>query len=541
MNNFITDIINKGKNKNKLITRFPPEPNGYLHIGHAKSIIINFSIAEIYNGKCNLRFDDTNPLKENIEYVNAIIEDVNWLGYNLDTKPLYASDYFEQMYQYAIQLIKQGDVYVDDQSSDEIKINRGTLQLAGKDSPYRHRSKEENLNLFLEMKDGKYQNGEKVLRAKIDMSSSNLNLRDPIIYRILHVKHHRTGNQWCIYPMYDWAHGIEDAIEKVTYSICTLEFEDHRPLYDWFLKKLKIFHPQQIEFARLNLSYTLMSKRYLKLLVDKQFVNGWDDPRMPTISGLRRRGYTADAIKLFIDKTGVAKRNGVSDIALLEHSLRENLNKISKRVMVVQDPIKVVITNFPDDKVVELDAVNNPENENDGKRKILFSKELYIEHSDFSEDPPKKFFRLSKGKEVRLLHAYYILCNDIVKDKSDKIIQINCTYDPASKGGWSKDGRKVKGTIHWVSKPHAVDVQINIYDRLFNKENLGDNYLDFINSESLKIIKDAKAEPSIKDADINLHYQFLRNGYFKLDKLSSKEKIIFNRSVSLRDTWSKKQ
>ena len=379
MNNFIIDIINNEKNKNKLITRFPPEPNGYLHIGHAKSIIINFSIAEIYNGKCNLRFDDTNPLKENIEYVNSIIEDVNWLGYNLDIKPLFASDYFEQMYQYAIQLIKQGDAYVDDQDSKTIKDTRGTLNTPGIDSPFRTRSIEENLDLFENMKNGCYENGEKVLRAKIDMLSSNINMRDPIIYRILHAKHHRTGNSWCIYPMYDWAHGLEDSIENITHSICTLEFEDHRPLYDWFLNQLSIHHPQQIEFSRLNIEYTIMSKRHLKLLVDKQFVNGWDDPRMPTISGLRRRGYTADAIKLFIEKTGVAKRNGVSDIALLEHSLRENLNKISKRVMVVQYPIKVVITNFPHDKVVELDAINNPENENDGKRKILFSNALYIE------------------------------------------------------------------------------------------------------------------------------------------------------------------
>ena len=548
LDNFIIDIINKNLNEktcnSEISTRFPPEPNGYLHIGHAKSICLNFGIAEQYKGKCNLRFDDTNPLKEDLEYVNSIIEDVKWLGYKWDNQPLYASDYFQEMYDYAIQLVKQGDAYVDDQDSELIKNTRGTLSIPGTNSPFRDRSVKENLALFIKMKNGDFQTGEKVLRAKIDMTSPNINLRDPIIYRIMHTPHHRTKKQWCIYPMYDWAHGIEDSIEKITHSICTLEFEDHRPLYDWFLQKLNIYHPQQIEFARLNLSYTILSKRNLKLLVDKNYVSSWDDPRMPTLSGLRRRGYTPESIQNFVKETGVAKRNSISDIALLEFCLREHLNKIAYRVMAVFNPLKVIITNYPNDKKEFLEAVNNPENKSYGTRKIPFAKELYIERTDFMENPPNKFFRLSPNKEVRLLHAYYITCNNIIKDEQGKIEEIHCTYDPKSRGGWSNDGRKVKGTLHWVCKQHSIDATVNIYDRLFKCEDPtkgSDNFIDNINNNSLQIINNVKIEPSLKDASVNQKYQFVRKGYFSLDQNLKNNQLIFNQSVALRDTWVKKQ
>ena len=541
--NFITEIIDSDINGNSgsnIHTRFPPEPNGYLHIGHAKSIYINFSIAEKYNGKCNLRFDDTNPSKENVEYVNSIIEDIKWLGFNWAKSPLYASDYFDQMYDLAIILIKQGKAYVDDQNSEKIKFSRGTLNTPGINSPYRTRSIKENLELFNNMKKGLYKNGQKVLRAKIDMSSPNINLRDPIMYRILHMPHHRTGDKWCIYPMYDWAHGLEDSIEKISHSICTLEFEDHRPLYDWFLTELDIFHPKQIEFARLNLNFTIMSKRKLKILVDKKIVQGWDDPRMPTISGMRRRGYTPKSIKKFIDQTGVVKRNGITDISLLEHTLREDLNNSSKRVMAVLNPLKIIITNYPDNKYEEIDAINNPEEKSGSVRKLPFGRELYIEKTDFFENPPKKFFRLSPGKEVRLLHAYYITCTKVIK-KNDKITELHCEYDSQSKGGWTKDGRKVKGTIHWVSAQHAVNAQINIYSRLFTKENPSSlsDFTDSINPDSLTVINNAKVEPSLKNNNKNINFQFVRTGYFVLDKLANTNKLIFNQSVALRDSWAK--
>ena len=543
MKNFITEIIeNDIKNNGEIVTRFPPEPNGYLHIGHAKSICLNFGLAEKYKGKCNLRFDDTNPTKENLEYIESIIEDVKWLGFDYGKNPLYASDYFDMMYEYAIQLVKYGFAYVDDQNFDEIRLNRGTLQSPGKNSPFRDRSVEENLDLFTKMKKGLFSNGDKVLRAKIDMSSSNLNLRDPILYRILHEKHHRTGNKWCIYPMYDWAHGIEDSIEGITHSICTLEFEDHRPLYDWFLKKLNVYHPKQIEFARLNLNYTIMSKRKLKELVDKKIVLGWDDPRMPTISGLRRRGYTPKSIINFVASSGIVKRNTTSDMALLEYELRQDLNFISNRVMAVLDPVKVVITNYPNDETEYLDSLNNPEDENSSYRKVPFTKEIYIEKSDFMENPFKKYFRLSPGKEVRLKDAYYITCNDLIKDKDGKIVEIHCTYDPNTKGGWSDDGRKVKGTIHWVSVNFAINGTINIYDRLFQDEypDKSKDFLKSINENSLTTMTNCKLEPSLIDARDNDKFQFIRQGYFVLDKNSKKNNLIFNQSVGLRDNWSKK-
>ena len=545
LSNFIYDIIDSdlkcNKYDSKVNTRFPPEPNGYLHIGHAKSICLNFGIAEKYtNGTCNLRFDDTNPVQESDEYVRAIISDVKWLGFNVENNVLYASDYFDQFYEYALILIQNNKAYVDDQSAELIKENRGTLNEPGINSPFRDRSIEENLDLFKKMKNGEYQDGEKVLRAKIDMSSPNLNLRDPIMYRIIHATHHRTGTKWCIYPMYDWAHGLEDSIEGITHSICTLEFEDHRPLYDWYLKQLDIHHPQQIEFARLDLNYTVMSKRKLKELVDNKHVEGWDDPRMPTISGFRRRGYSADAIKSFCSKIGVAKRDGVIDYALLEYCVREDLNKKALRVMAVLDPIKLVIDNYPEDKIEELIAENNPENELDGTRTIPFSKELWIERNDFMEDAPKKYFRLSVGREVRLKHAYYVTCTDVVKDNNGNIIQIHCTYDPKSKGGWTDDGRKVRGTLHWVSTQHAINAEVRLYDRLFDAENpLKSNFIDAINPQSLSILENCKLEPSLSNVQLNTHYQFLRTGYFYADALSTQEKLIFNRTSTLRDSWKK--
>ena len=547
--NFIRDIIDSdmesGKNNNRVHTRFPPEPNGYLHIGHAKSICLNFGIAEDYsNGKCNLRFDDTNPVKEETEYVESIIEDVKWLGFDWEDRLYFASNYFQQLYDYAVQLINAGKAYVDDQAADKIRYTRGTLKEPGSDSPNRTRSVEENLTLFSKMKAGEFGNGEKVLRAKIDMAHPNLNMRDPVIYRILHASHHRTGDDWCVYPMYDWAHGLEDSIEGITHSICTLEFEDHRPLYDWFLDQLGVYHPQQIEFARLNLNYTIMSKRKLKLLVDDNHVSGWDDPRMPTISGLRRRGYTPESIREFANRIGVAKRDGVIDIALLDHCLREDLNKRAIRVMAVLDPIKVVITNYPKDHVEELEADNNPENEADGKRTIPFSRELWIEKSDFMEDAPKKFFRLSEGKEVRLKHAYYVTCNEIIKNGDGEVVELHCTYDPKTKGGWSDDGRRVKGTLHWVSIPHAVDAEVRLYNHLFNVENPeadGDDFIQHLNPDSLIINTQAKLESSLTDAKQGIKYQFLRNGYFCLDTDSTQKQLIFNRTVGLRDSWGKKQ
>ena len=544
--NFITDIIDKdldsGKYKN-IITRFPPEPNGYLHIGHAKSICLNFGIAMKYDGKCNLRFDDTNPEKESSEYVKSIIKDVEWLGFEFN-KPLYASDYFEKMYDYAIALIKIGKAYVDDQDSISIKTSRGTLTAPGINSPFRNRTIDENLELFAKMKDGKYENGSKVLRAKIDMLSPNINMRDPILYRILHASHHRTGNQWCIYPMYDWAHGLEDSIENISHSICTLEFEDHRPLYDWFLNQLDVFHPQQIEFSRLNLEYTIMSKRHLKLLVDNKHVLNWDDPRMPTISGLRRKGYPPNAIKEFIYSLGVGKNDGYSSIEHLEYFVRKDLNQNSSRVMAILDPIKLIIDNYEEDSFETLEAKNNPEKENAGLRNIFFGKELYIEKDDFMEDAPKKYFRLSVGKEVRLLHAYYVTCTHIIKDSNGNIKEVHCKYDPDTKGGWSKDGRKVKGTIHWVSASHSINASIRIYKKLFTKLNPYDNdeensFINNLNSDSLKQINNVKLESSMKKTSINNYYQFVRKGYFKMDKDSSKDNIIFNQIVNLRDSWKK--
>jgi glutaminyl-tRNA synthetase len=543
--NFIQKIIDddtaSGKWDNRVHTRFPPEPNGYLHIGHAKSICLNFGIAEKNGGKCNLRFDDTNPVKEEDEYVQSIIEDVKWLGFDWEDRLFYASDYFDQMYEFAVQLIQDGKAYVCDLSGDEIRNTRGTLTDSGKESPHINRSIEENLGLFVRMKNGEFANGEKVLRARIDMSHPNLNMRDPVIYRILHASHHRTGDKWCIYPMYDWAHGLEDSIEKVTHSICTLEFEDHRPLYDWYLEKLGVYHPQQIEFSRLNLNFTIMSKRKLKQLVDEKHVDGWDDPRMPSISGLRRRGYTPESIRNFVEGLGVTKRDSIIDVIRLENALREDLNKRAPRVMGVLDPLKVVITNYPEGKTEMLEAINNPEDAGAGKRDIPFSQELYIEQSDFMQDPPKKFFRLGPGREVRLRYAYFITCQDVIKDENGNIIELQCTYDPKTKGGSAPDGRKVKGTLHWVSKQHAVDAEIRLYDRLFLNENpdKDGDYLKNLNPDSCKYFSNSKCEPSLANPG-NLTYQFERNGYFiKDEKESINGKLVFNRAVSLRDSWGK--
>jgi len=544
--NFITKIIDDDNHTKKwgerVHTRFPPEPNGYLHIGHAKSICLNFGIAQKYGGQCNLRFDDTNPLKEEDEYVKSIIDDVKWLGFHWEDEPLYASNYFEQMFDYAVELINQGNAYVCDLKSEEVKDQRGTLKNPGIESPFRNRSISENLELFKKMRAGEFLDGEKTLRAKIDMQHANLNMRDPVMYRILHAKHHRTGSKWCIYPMYDWAHGLEDSIEKITHSICTLEFEDHRPLYDWYLNSLKVYHPQQIEFARLNLNYTIMSKRKLKRLVDEGHVDGWSDPRMPTISGLKRRGYTPESIKHFSDEIGVTKRDTVVDVAKLENALREDLNKRAPRVMGVLDPIKVVITNYPEGEIENLDAKNNPEDESAGKRKISFSKEIFIERNDFMEDPPKKYFRLSLGREVRLKFAYYITCTEVIKNEKGEISEIHCTYDPNTKGGMSDDGRKVRGTLHWVSASECIEADIRLYDRLFISENpeASGDFIDDLNPDSLKLIKNAKLEASLGNADPKSIYQFERTGYFVLDsKDSSENNLIFNRAVSLRDSWAR--
>ena len=541
--NFIQRIIDEdnesGKWDSRVHTRFPPEPNGYLHIGHAKSICLNFGIAEKNNGKCNLRFDDTNPTKEEDEYVKSIIEDVKWLGFDWEDRLYFASDYFEQMYSHAITLIKSGKAYVCDQTSQEIRECRGTLTNPGIESPFRGRSIEENLDLFGRMKMGEFVDGAKTLRAKIDMSHPNLNMRDPVIYRILHASHHRTKDKWCIYPMYDWAHGLEDSIEKITHSICTLEFEDHRPLYDWYLKQLDIYHPQQIEFARLNLNFTVLSKRKLKQLVDEGVVDGWDDPRMPTISGLRRRGYTPKSIRKFAEEVGVTKRDSIIDVVRLENSLRDELNKSSNRVMAVLDPLKVVITNFPEGETESLDAINNPENLNAGSRKIPFSKEIYIEKSDFMEDPPRKFFRLGPGKEVRLRYAYFITCTNVIKDSAGNVVELHCTYDPNTKSGSAPDGRKVKGTIHWVSANDAIDAEVRLYDRLFKKSDpdQGGNFLDALNSESC-MVQNAKLEPCLNDPGAQT-YQFERLGYFKKDEKLSVSQNVFIRVVSLRDSWAR--
>ncbi len=550
--NFIQLIINEDMKNNtyggKVHTRFPPEPNGYLHIGHAKSICLNFGTAANNNGLCNLRFDDTNPSKEDIEYVESIMEDVKWLGFYWQDRLFYASDYYGELYNYAVELIKMGKAYVCDLSADQVREYRGTLKEPGKESPFRNRSAEENLKLFEGMKAGEFPDGSRTLRAKIDMASPNLNMRDPVIYRILRSTHHRTGDKWCVYPMYDYAHPISDALEGITHSICTLEFEDHRPLYDWTLDTLKFKpRPKQIEFARLNLNHTVMSKRKLLELVKGNFVSGWDDPRMPTLSGLRRRGYTPEAIREFCDRIGVAKANSIVDIALLEHCLREDLNKRALRRMAVLNPLRVVIDNYPEGQVEEFDADNNPEDPETGKRKVPFSKVIYIEKEDFREDPPKDFFRLAPGREIRLKHAYYIKCVDVIKDKkTGEILELHCTYDPESKGGWSSDGRKVMGTSHWVSAGHAVDMEVRLYDHLFILENPGEekdgqDYKNTINQNSLVVIKNCKAEPSLSEVKPGERFQFLRQGYFCADMDSAEGKIVFNRTVSLSDTWAKKE
>ncbi len=543
---FIRDIVREDlkKSSKKIHTRFPPEPNGYLHIGHAKAIFLNFELADEYNGKCNLRFDDTNPLKEEPEYIESIKKDIRWLGFDWGQREYYASDYFEKLYEFAVTLIKKGKAYVCELNSEEIRKYRGTLKTPGKESPFRNRSPEENLRLFADMRDGKYPDGSKVLRAKIDMSSPNLNMRDPVMYRILHKSHHRTGKKWCIYPTYDWAHGQSDSIENITHSICTLEFEDHRPLYDWFINQLGIHHPRQIEFARLNLTYTVMSKRKLLELVKNKYVNDWDDPRMPTISGMRRRGYTPDAIRNFCSQIGVAKAESTVDIAYLEHFVREDLNKKAPRVMAVLNPLEVIIDNYPDNAEEELAAVNNPEDSSAGTRSIPFSKTLYIEREDFMEEPPKKFYRLSPGREVRLRYAYFIKCVSVVKDKEGKILKLHCTYDPSTKGGDATDGRKVKATLHWVSAKHSISSEVRLYDRLFLNENPlkieeSDDFKENFNPHSLKVIKNCRLEPSLSSAKPGSIHQFERLGYFCVDPDTTGKKLVFNRTVTLKDRWAR--
>jgi glutaminyl-tRNA synthetase len=547
--NFIQQIIDAdraaGKNGGRVHTRFPPEPNGYLHIGHAKSICLNFGLAQEFGGKFNLRFDDTNPTKEEQEYVDSIIDDVRWLGGNWEDRLFYASDYFQKLYDWAIQLIKEGKAYVCDLSAEEVRAHRGTLSEPGKNSPYRNRTVEENLDLFERMEKGEFPDGKRTLRAKIDMASPNINLRDPVMYRIKHASHHRSGDRWCIYPSYDYTHGQSDSIEGITHSICTLEFENHRPLYDWFCKELRIHHPQQIEFARLNLTYTVMSKRKLLQLVQEKHVSGWDDPRMLTIRGLRRRGYTPEAIRAFCERIGVAKFNSTIDMAWLEDAIREDLNERAPRVMAVLRPLKVVITNYPESEVEQLEAQNHPQKPEMGSRGVPFSRELYIEADDFMEDAPKKFFRLAPGREVRLRYAYFITCNEVVKDNSGNVIELRCTYDPATRGGNAPDGRKVKGTIHWVSAPQAASAEIRLYDHLFATEYPDDapegkTFLDNINPHSLEIVRDAKLEPSLADATPGQRFQFERLGYFFTDPVDSKQgKPVFNRTATLRDTWAK--
>jgi glutaminyl-tRNA synthetase len=545
--NFIRDIIIQdiaaGKPGGRVQTRFPPEPNGYLHIGHAKAICLDFGLAAEFGGKTNLRFDDTNPTKEETEYVDAIMEDVQWLGFKWDGL-FYASDYFGQLYEWAVQLINAGKAFVCDLSADEIREYRGTLTEPGKESPYRNRSIEEDLDLFERMKSGEFRDGSRTLRAKIDMASPNLNLRDPVMYRILHTEHHRTGNAWCIYPMYDYAHGQSDSIENVTHSICTLEFENNRPLYNWYIQQLGIFPSRQFEFDRLNITYTLLSKRKLLMLVADGHVEGWDDPRMPSLSGMRRRGYTPEAIRKFCANVGVSKTNGVTQLSHLEYFLREDLNKHSARVMAVLRPLRVVIDNYPDDLVEEMDAINNPEDESAGTRKVPFSKVVYIEQEDFREDPPKKYYRLAPGREVRLRYGYLITCQSVVKDAGGKTIELHCTYDPATRGGNTPDGRKVKSTLHWVSAAHAVDAQVRLYDNLFTKEDPneveeGQDFTANLNSNSLEILSGCKVEPTLRDTTIGTRYQFERMGYFCLDPLSASGTLVFNRTIGLRDTWAK--
>ncbi len=547
--NFIHLIVEndlmEGKNNKRVHTRFPPEPNGYLHIGHAKAICLDFGTAEKFGGKCNLRFDDTNPSKEDTEYVDSIQEDVRWLGFDWEDRLYYASDFFDRLYEFAVTLIKRGKAYVDDQSAEIISQQRGTPTRPGIESPFRNRSVEENIDLFHRMKNGEFQNGDKVLRAKIDMSSPNMHMRDPLMYRIMHAEHHRTGSKWCIYPMYDFAHGQCDFFEGVTHSLCTLEFEIHRPLYEWFIDELTdgSYRPRQIEFSRLNLTYTMMSKRKLLQLVEEGIVSGWDDPRMPTICGLRRRGYTPSSIRNFVEKVGITKTEGIVDVALLEHSVREDLNKTAQRVMGVLNPLKVTITNYPEGQVEMMDAVNNPEDESMGTRKVPFTKELYIEKDDFMENPPKKFFRLSPGTEVRLRYAFFITCNEVIKNSDGEVIELLCTYDPASKGGNSPDGRKVKSTLHWVSATENIKAEVRLYDRLFNVEDpAGDKEKDFrehLNPDSLDILRECYIEPYVKGAKALDHFQFERVGYFNVDTNSSDNNLVFNRTVSLKDTWSK--
>lgn len=546
--NFLEEIIEndlKEGHCSSIQTRFPPEPNGYLHIGHAKSICLNFGLAKKYGGKTNLRFDDTNPVKEDTEYVDSIKEDIHWLGFDW-AEEHYASDYFDQLYEWAKELIRKGLAYVDDQTNEEIRINRGTVTSPGKDSPYRNRSVEENLRLFEEMKEGKYADGEKILRAKIDMAHNNMNMRDPIMYRILHTNHHRTGDKWCIYPMYDYAHGESDSIERITHSICTLEFDIHRPLYDWFIAQLGIFPSHQYEFARLNITNTVMSKRKLLQLVKEGYVTGWDDPRMPTICGLRRRGYTPESIRAFCEDIGVAKRDNLIDYSRLEGALRDDLNKRADRVMAVLHPIKLVIDNCPDDFVDELEAVNNPEDESAGKRKITFSNTLYIEQDDFMEDAPKKYFRLTPGQEVRLRYAYYVKCVSCEKDANGNVTVVHCTYDPATRGGDSPDGRKVKGTIHWVNAKDCIEGEVRLFDRLFNAEvpdkvEEGQTFLDNLNPESLTVLTNCKFENAVANAEHLKKYQFERLGYFSVDYDSTKEHLVFNRTCTLKDSWAKQK
>ncbi|MCF8413161.1 MAG: glutamine--tRNA ligase/YqeY domain fusion protein [Melioribacteraceae bacterium] len=541
----IKEDIANNKNEGRVHTRFPPEPNGYLHIGHSKSINLNFSLAKEFGGRCNLRFDDTNPSKEEVEYVDSIKRDIKWLGFDWADREYYASDYFDEIFEYAVILIKKGKAYVDSSSMEEIKTSRGMPTSPGVESPFRNRSVQENLDLFERMKNGEFKDGEHVLRAKIDMSSPNMNMRDPVLYRIKNESHHRTGDKWCIYPMYDMAHGQSDSIERITHSICTLEFENHRPLYDWLIKEIEIFPPQQIEFARLNISYTMMSKRKLLLLVQEGIVDGWDDPRMPTLSGMRRAGYTPEAINSFAEGVGVAKRNALVDVAKLEHSLRDHLNKITDRRMAVLNPLKVTITNYPGDQTEELEAINNPEDETAGIRKLPFCSELFIDRDDFMEDPPKKYFRLSPGNEVRLKYAYFIKCEEVVKNDSGEVIELKCTYDPETKSGTGTSTRKVKSTIHWVSARHAFDAEVRLYDRLFSVEDPastkdGKDFRDVLNPNSLEILSACKLEPSLQEAKSEDKFQFERLGYFCVDsKYSSQGKPVFNRTVTLRDTWAR--
>ncbi len=542
---FIREIVEKdikeGKNDGRVHTRFPPEPNGYLHIGHAKAFCIDFGIADDYGGLCNLRFDDTNPVKEDVEYVDSIINDIKWLGFDWEDRLYYASDYFNRMYKYAQQLIEKGAAYVCDLSAEEVREYRGTLTEPGRNSPWRNRSVEDNLDLFRRMKAGEFPDGTRTLRAKIDMASPNINMRDPAVYRILKKNHHRTGDEWCIYPMYDYAHCLEDSIEGITHSCCSIEFEDHRPLYDWFLNQLDVFHPQQIEFARLNLTYTIMSKRKLAILVENGLVSSWDDPRMPTLSGLRRRGYTPEAIRDFVGRIGVAKRDSTVDMALLEYCIRDDLNRRAPRFMAVLDPLKVIIENYPAGKQEELEFINNPEDESAGTRMVPFSRELYIERDDFQEEPHRKFRRLAPGKEVRLRYAYLITCVDSVKDENGNVKELICTYDPETRGGSTPDGRKVKGTLHWVSAEHSVPAEVRLYDRLFTVENplSSGSFIDTINAESLKVLNRCRIEPSAADLAIGEPVQFERKGYFCKDPDSAEGSLVFNRTISLRDTWKK--